>query len=240
MSEHRLYLRQLLAGDDIAATNDVAAQMRNFVYLIGDRGAGEAVVVDPAWDIQGILDVAAGDDLTIVGALATHHHRDHVGGHMGGQDVEGLVELGRRLDVPVHVQRDEAEWVRRSSGVQGSQLVAHEPGDTLTVGAIDIELLHTPGHTPGSQCFLVEQRYLVSGDTLFLDGCGRTDLPGGDAEALYRSLHQVLAAVPDDAYVLPGHLYSPEAAAPMSAVRGRNVVYRATSPEQFLAMFGAS
>ena len=75
------------------------------------------------------------------------------------------------------------------------------------VGEIPIQLLHTPGHTPGSQCFFVNG-CLVSGDTLFLDGCGRTDLPGGDPEALYYSLTQTLSQVPDDAVLFPGHMYS--------------------------------
>ena len=83
-----------------------------------------------------------------------------------------------------------------------SDLVEHDSGDTVTVGEIPIELIHTPGHTPGSQCFLVDGR-LVSGDTLFLEGCGRTDLPGGDPAALYESLTQKLAKVPDDTVPVP-------------------------------------
>ena len=221
--EDRLYLRQLLAGEHIAVGDEFATQMRNFVYLVGDRANGEAVVVDPAWDVAGIVAEAAADGMRLVGALATHHHRDHVGGHMFGQDVEGIVDLAAHADVPLHVQRDEAEWVGVASA--------------LPAGDVTVELLHTPGHTPGSQCLLVDGRYLISGDTLFIDGCGRTDLPGGDPEALYRSLTEVLGRVGDQTYVLPGHLYSPEAAAPMGVVRERNVVYRARTQQQFLAMF---
>ena len=90
------------------------------------------------------------------------------------------------------------------------------------VGDIPIELIHTPGHTPGSQCFLVDGR-LVAGDTLFLEGCGRTDLPGGDPEALYESLTQRLAKVPDDAVLFPGHLYSPEPSATMGETRSQEL-----------------
>jgi glyoxylase-like metal-dependent hydrolase (beta-lactamase superfamily II) len=239
MSADRLYLRQLLAGRDIADEDPVAVQMRNFVYLIGDRRTGEAVVVDPAWDVAGVLDVAEADGMRVVGALATHHHPDHVGGSLMGHQVQGLQALGERTDVPVHVQRDESRWVTRGTDVAASQLVEHDSGDVLKVGEVAIELLHTPGHTPGSQCFLVDGHHLVSGDTLFIDGCGRTDLPGGDVEAIYDSLHRVLSGVPDDAQVLPGHLYSPQAAAPMGRIRERNVVYRVSSLEQFVAMFGA-
>ena len=113
----------------------------------------------------------------------------------------------------------------------------HSSGDTIEVGAISIELIHTPGHTPGSQCFLVADR-LVAGDTLFLEGCGRTDLPGGDPAALYESLHHRLAGVPDDAILFPGHLYSPEPSASMGDTRRTNFVFMPRSEEQWLSMFG--
>ncbi len=183
----RLYFRQLLAGRDIARTDPVARQMVNFVYLVGDRETGEAVVIDAAYDVAGILDVLAADGMKLTGALATHYHQDHVGGDMMGHGIEGLRELLALDPVPVHVQADEAPWVLRVTGVEASDLVQHEGGDVVMVGDIPIELLHTPGHTPGSQCFFVDNR-LVAGDTLFLEGCGRTDLPGGDPALLYRSL----------------------------------------------------
>ena len=104
-------------------------------------------------------------------------------------------------------------------------------------GAVDVTLIHTPGHTPGSQCFFVDGR-LVSGDTLFLDGCGRTDLPGGDPAALYDSLTQRLAQVPDDAVLYPGHLYSPAPNAPLGEVRQHNYVFRPRTREQWMMMFG--
>ena len=125
----------------------------------------------------------------------------------------------------------------RATGVTADQLVAHDSGDVVTVGEVAVELLHTPGHTPGSQCFLVDGR-LVSGDTLFLEGCGRTDLPGSDPEAMYESLTTRLARVPDDAVVFPGHLYSAEPSAPMGETRRTNFVFRPRSAAEWLAMFG--
>jgi len=139
--------------------------------------------------------------------------------------------------VPIHIQADEAPWVKRVTDASDSDLVLHESGDTVTVGEIPIELIHTPGHTPGSQCFLVANR-LVAGDTLFLDGCGRTDLPGSDSREMYYSLTQRLAKVPDDAVLYPGHLYSPEPSAPMGETRQHNFVFRPKSVEQWTAMFG--
>ena len=182
----RLYFRQLLAGRDIATTDPLARQMVNFVYLVGDRATGEAVVVDAAYDVRGILDVAAADGMQVTGALATHYHPDHVGGDMMGHQISGVRELLALNPVPVHVQRDEAPWVQRVTGASDSDLVHHDSGDVVQVGDVRIELIHTPGHTPGSQCFFVDGKYLVSGDTLFLEGCGRTDLPGGDAARAVR------------------------------------------------------
>lgn len=233
----RLYFRQLLSGRDFAQTDPVARQMVNFVYLIGDREKGEAVVVDPAYDVRGILDVLDADDMTLTGALATHYHPDHVGGDMAGYRISGVNELLRLRPVPVHVQDDESPWVQRVTGASDTELVAHAGSDTVMVGDIPIELIHTPGHTPGSQCFLVDGR-LVAGDTLFLEGCGRTDLPGGDPRALYESLTQRLAKVPDDAILFPGHLYSQDPSASMGDTRRLNFVFRPKDERQWLAMFG--
>ena len=235
----RLYFRQLLAGRDLAGDDMVARQMVNFVYLIGDRDRREAVVVDPAYDIQGILDTLAADDMRLTGVLVTHYHPDHVGGDMMGYRIEGVGDLLTGSPVPVHVHRDEKEGVQRVTGVGDLYLVGHDSGDKVRVGDIPIELIHTPGHTPGSQCFMVDGR-LVAGDTLFLEGCGRTDLPGGDPKALYESLTQRLAKVPDDAILFPGHLYSAEPSASMGDTRRLNYVFRPRSEEQWLQMFGAA
>ncbi|MET0491284.1 MAG: MBL fold metallo-hydrolase [Acidimicrobiales bacterium] len=237
MADDRLYFRQLLAGRDFATTDPVARQMVNFVYLIGDRESGEAVVIDPAYGIKDLLGILDEDGMTLTGALATHYHPDHVGGDMAGYSIAGVAELLRLRPVPIHVQADEAEWVKRVTGADDSDLVTHTSGDVVQAGAIPIELIHTPGHTPGSQCFLVDNR-LVAGDTLFLEGCGRTDLPGGDPRALYESLTQKLAKVPDDATLYPGHLYSPEPSQSMGETRQFNFVFKPKTEEQWLAMFG--
>jgi glyoxylase-like metal-dependent hydrolase (beta-lactamase superfamily II) len=238
MSE-RLYFRQLLAGRDFALADPVAAQMVNFVYLIGDTQTGEAVVVDPAYAVGEVLQIAAEDGIQVVGALATHYHPDHIGGDLFGHEVEGVRELLELQGMKVHVQREEVPWVKQMSGVSDSDLAIHDSSDIVRVGEIEIELIHTPGHTPGSQCFLVENR-LVAGDTLFLDGCGRTDLPGGDPRQLYLSLTQKLSKVPDDAILFPGHLYSPASSAPMGETRSSNAVMKPRSEEEWLRIFGGS
>ncbi|HET9546764.1 MAG TPA: MBL fold metallo-hydrolase [Desertimonas sp.] len=234
--EDRLYFRQLLSGRDFAVDDPLAAQMVNFVYAVGDRSTGECVLVDPAYAVAELLATVAADGMHVTGVIASHYHPDHIGGSMVGHTIEGVAALLEQVDVPVHVQAAEAPWVSRTIGVSPDELTTHGPGDVVHVGAIDVELLHTPGHTPGSQCLLVEGR-LVSGDTLFLDGCGRTDLPGGDAAALYDSL-QRLAALPDGTVVFPGHRYALPSCATMSSVRDQNQVYRPASKEHWMTMFG--
>jgi len=157
---------------------------------------------------------------------------------MMGFTLEGISELLGlgRAGGPVHVHRDEAAFVQRVTGIDASDVAVHDSGDVIEVGAIGIQLLHTPGHTPGSQCFLVDGM-LVSGDTLFLEGCGRTDFPGGDPAAMYDSLHK-LASLPPETVVYPGHLYSFEPSADLATVTQTNYVYRPRSKEQWLMMFG--
>ena len=166
----------------------MARQMVNFVYLIGDRETGEAMAVDPAYAVQDLLDILAADGMRLTGVLGTHFHPDHLGGQMGGWSLEGISTLLDKVQVPIHVQADEVPWVERTTGVGPADLVAHHSGESLQVGGVTVELIHTPGHTPGSQCFLVDGR-LVAGDTLFLEGCGRTDFPGSDPLAMYESIH---------------------------------------------------
>jgi hydroxyacylglutathione hydrolase len=239
VNDDRLYFRQLLAGRDFAASDPIAQQMVNFVYLVGDRETGEAVAIDPAYGVRELVEIIGADGLRLTDVLVTHYHPDHVGGNLGGWSIEGLAELLAidGVNAKVHVQTEEAHGVKRVTGASDSDLVLHASGDTVNVGAVPITLIHTPGHTPGSQCFFVDGR-LVAGDTLFLDGCGRTDLPGGDPAALYESLTQKLAVVPDDAILYPGHQYSPAPAAPMGDVRRDNYVFRPRTREQWMTMFG--
>ena len=232
----RLYFRQLLSGRDFAQGDGIAAQMRNFAYLIGDRQTGDCVVVDPAYAAGDLVDALEADGLHLSGVLVTHHHPDHVGGSMMGFELKGLAELLERVSVPVHVNSQEAQFVSGITGIPMSDLTSHEHGDKVSVGAIDIELLHTPGHTPGSQCFLLDGR-LVAGDTLFLEGCGRTDFPGGDSDEIFRSL-QKIAQLPGDPTVFPGHWYSLEPSASLSEVKRSNYVYRVANLEQWRTLMG--
>ncbi len=195
MGEETIYLKQMELGP-----------MQNFVYLVGDPAARECVVVDPAWDIDRIVETVQADDMRLIGALVTHTHQDHVGGSLESWGLPGRIpgveELLERVPARVYVHKAEREFLKGF----GSDLVRVDNHDTLRIGRLTLTFLHTPGHTPGSQCFLVDGR-LVSGDTLFIGSCGRTDLPGSDPTEMYYSLTQRLAALPDDTILLPGHNY---------------------------------
>lgn len=232
----RFYFRQLLSGRDFAREDAAARQMVNFVYALGDRDTGDAVLVDPAYSPHELVALVQSDAMHVAGVLVTHYHPDHVGGNLFGTQIEGIRELLEEIDVPIHAHRDEVAWIQEMTGVHESSMVAHESGDRVAVGGLDVTLIHTPGHTPGSQCFLVDGRVLT-GDTLFLDGCGRTDLPGSDPDEMYRTLSARLDAIADDVIVFPGHQYSDAPSASMGEVRRQNFVLTPRSREQWLAMF---
>ena len=213
-----LYLRQLLAGRDFAGSDVFASQMANFVYLIGDEEQRACMVVDPAWDIRGILDIVDKDEMTLVGALVTHYHPDHIGGNIFGHDISGLGELLSQRPVKVYVNELEGEGVRVVSGISDNDMVKQRGGDEIEIGNTKVKLLHTPGHTPGSQCFLADGA-LVSGDTLFIGGCGRVDFPGGNSEQMYYSLTQILGKLPEETLLYPGHNYSSK---PVSTIADEN------------------
>jgi len=230
-----MFFRQLLAGQEFAVGDQFATTMRNHVYVIGDAGAGEAVLVDPAYDVGALVTWLEARGLRLAGVLATHYHADHVGGEIFGEHIEGLADLLELADVPVHVQKDELAWVAEMSGAPVSSLVGHHDDDVVHVGSVPVRLLHTPGHTPGSQCFIVGDN-LVSGDTLFLEGCGRTDLPGADPDDMYTSL-QRLASLPGRLTLWPGHHYSPAASAPLDGVKRTNPVLARLDRDHWLRRF---
>ncbi len=229
-------------SSDLYFRQQPVGEMANLAYLVGSLSSREALVVDPAWNVDGLLDQAEGDGMEVVGALVTHYHQDHVGGELFGHRIEGVDRLLERKPVPLHVNKHEADGLVLVTGSSKSDLAVHDGGDTIQLGQIRVRLLHTPGHTPGSQCFLIEEAgrpgQLVSGDTLFLGSCGRVDLPGSDPEAMYHSLNDVIKKLDDETLLFPGHLYSAEGSSTMGEQKRSNPFLRVTSLEMFLSFMG--
>jgi glyoxylase-like metal-dependent hydrolase (beta-lactamase superfamily II) len=213
MSQPAVHLRQLELGP-----------MQNFIYLIGDAERREAAVVDPGWEVPQILRVAAEEGYRLTAAFVTHHHFDHV---------MGLEELLRQVDCPVYVHREDASHLARVR----SALRPTSDGDTVEVGRLPVHLIHTPGHTPGSQCLLIGP-HLLSGDTLFIGACGRWDLPGGDPAALYESLTTKLKPLDDDTILWPGHHYAAAASTRLGEEKQANPFLNVPSVEAFLHRIG--
>ena len=199
--------------------------MQNFTYVVGSRSTREVALVDPAWDIDDLVRHLDEKGYILKAALVTHYHPDHIGGGFGGgRNIAGLPELLAKRPVKIYAHHDEADGVRKVTGISASDLERVRSGDKLAIGPIEVEFLHTPGHTPGSQCFRIKNT-LVSGDTLFINSCGRVDLPGSDVEQMYQSLRR-LSALPDDTLLLPGHNYADVPNATMAETKQQNPYLR--------------
>lgn len=197
--------------------------MQNYTYLISSLGTREVAVVDPGWEVDTIVKAAQDDDMTITKVLITHTHFDHV---------QALPDLLEKVKAKVYIHKAEAD---RLKGL-GSDLVKVEGGETIELGPFSLTFLHTPGHTPGSQCFLLEDK-LISGDTLFIGACGRCDLPGGDPEEMFRSLAR-LKELDDRIILYPGHNYADRPFSTMGDEKRKNPFLRFSSLGQFLQMMG--
>lgn len=230
-----VYFKQLLCGIDVAVSDSSARQMANFIYLIGDTQTRECMVVDPAWDIDGILNRVQQDGMKLTGALVTHYHPDHVGGGIFGMEITGLNELMEKQAVPVYVNKNEADGLMQITGISESDMRRVDSEDSVKIGSVEIDCLHTPGHTPGSQCFRLGE-YLISGDTLFLQGCGRVDLPGGDTEEMFRTLQTRLSKIKNEVILYPGHNYGGKPFAPMGDVRRDNSYLQINRLEDWLRL----
>jgi len=225
-SSERIYLRQAQVGP-----------MANFVYLIGDPKTRTAAAVDPAWEVDQLIELAEQDGYRIEHILITHYHPDHLGGELFGLKIQGTAALLKRIKAKVYLHKEEAEGARQIAGLSDSDIVKMDAGDTLRLGEREIKFIHTPGHTPGSQCFLVDGN-LVSGDTLFVNSCGRVDLPGSDPEQMYYSLNRTLRNLDDATVVYPGHAYAPEASTTIGVQKRTNMYMRFNSVDEFLRAMG--
>jgi glyoxylase-like metal-dependent hydrolase (beta-lactamase superfamily II) len=213
--------------------------MANYSYVIADKETQDALLVDPAYDPAGLLAIVSEKGLKLRGVILTHFHADHAGGTLySGHSVSiaGIKELLELTDIPIHAQKKEAEWITKTTSVSQDCLQLHESGDGIELGSTLVTLLHTPGHTPGSQCVSVVGS-LLTGDTLFLRGCGRTDLPGGDSEELYDSLFGLTKKLPPSTFIYPGHDYDTEKSMQLETLTKSNPVLRDVPKEVWVSRF---
>ena len=192
----------------------------NFLYFIGDAQTKEIAIVDPAWDVDYLCSEAEKAGYKVTDIFLTHGHPDHV---------NGLDEILERHDVPVYISKHEASFLKPDH----KNIVEIDDHHKLKVGNIEFECILTPGHTPGCQCFLYKN-VLIAGDAIFIDGCGRCDLPGGDAREMYKSLYDIIMKLPDDTTLYTGHNYGPKPFATLKSQKVTNPYLLCNSMEEFL------
>lgn len=194
--------------------------MENFVYLLVDEKTNTAAVVDPAWQVDKIIEQAENLNITITDILLTHSHHDHING------LDGILS---QYDAQIHILKKEADF-------WGENLIKpqlHHGGDSIQVGKTVIEVMHTPGHTPGSTCYRIGSD-LITGDTLFVFGCGRCDMHGGDPEQMYTTLKRFKTDLPNDIVIHPGHNYSAQKSSTLKEEIEGNPFMHFTEVDQFV------
>ena len=194
--------------------------MENFVYLLVDENTKSAAVVDPAWEVDKIVTAAKNLNVTITDVLLTHSHHDHI---------NGLAELLNHYDAQTHILKSEADFW----GEDINKPQIHHGGDTITLGKTEIEVMHTPGHTPGSACYRTGDD-LITGDTLFVFGCGRCDLHGGDPEQMHNTLKHIRDDLPNSIIIHPGHNYSVQKTSTLGEETEGNPFMHFTEVDQFV------
>lgn len=192
--------------------------MQNFTYVVEDECTGEAIIIDPSWNLEKVLDVVEKNNLKVRYVVNTHHHFDHT---VGNEAIAG--QTGAKI-----VQYETSE-IKHDITVSN--------GQRIKFGDSELEVIHTPGHSKDSMC-LVGDGKLFSGDTLFVGTCGRVDLPGGDARELYHSLVETLRKMDDTLVVYPGHDYGSTPVSTLGDQKKTNFVMQPRTEQEFLEIMG--
>ena len=199
--------------------------MQNFSYIIG--GNGEAAIVDAGWEVDKLISICEKEKLKIVKIILTHSHYDHT---------QKIDELASKTGAAVYFHEDDCNEIKRIMKNPNIKTVKLKNNDEIEIGKVKIRIIHTPGHSPGAACLLAENK-LITGDTLFVNAIGRTDLAGGDSIKLFESL-QKLKKLSDDVEVYPGHDYGDVPFSTIGNEKKNNPYFKCESKEQFLNLLG--
>ena len=201
--------------------------MQNFIYIIGDEKSKDAAIVDAGWEIDKLIGIANKEKFKIKKIILTHSHYDHV---------QKADELASKTNADVYFHELEFDQIKKIIKNPNIKLHKLKNNDEIKIGKIKIKIIHTPGHTPGAICLLFENK-LITGDTLFVNAVGRTDLAGGDATKLFESL-QKLRKFDDDVEIYPGHDYGEIPFSTIGNEKKNNPYFKCESKEQFLNLMG--
>ncbi|MBI3027552.1 MBL fold metallo-hydrolase [Candidatus Woesearchaeota archaeon] len=197
--------------------------MQNFSYILGDERAKEAVVVDAGWEIDNLIRVADKEKLEIRKIILTHSHYDHV---------QKADELASKTNSTIYFHEDDCNEIKKTIRNPSIKIHKLKNNDEIKIGNVQIKVIHTPGHTPGAICLLAKNK-LLTGDTLFVNAIGRTDLPGGNSVKLFESL-QKLKKLSDNIEVYPGHDYGEVPFSTIGGEKKTNPYFMCETKEQFL------
>jgi hydroxyacylglutathione hydrolase len=196
-------------------------KMANFTYIVADEESGEAAVIDPSWDLDKIFQTLKKNNWRAKYIINTHTHFDHVIGNEQMAEVTG------------------AKIVQHKNS-QLEKDIAVSDGDTIKIGNIRLRVLYTPGHSKDSICLILDEQFILTGDTLFVGNCGRVDLPGSDAKEMYDSLFNRLAKLDENLILYPGHNYGPTSTSTIGHERKTNYVLQPRSKQEFLELMTGS
>jgi hydroxyacylglutathione hydrolase len=194
--------------------------LQNFLYFLGDAKSNDIAIIDPAWDVDFLCQEAKKNNYKVTSIFLTHGHPDHV---------NGLNEILKRHDVPAYISKHEAGFYKPHH----KNIIEVENHEKLKIGSLEFECILAPGHTPGCQMFKYKD-VLITGDAVFIDGCGRCDLPGGNPKTMYDSLYHVLMKLPDETIIYPGHNYGPTPYATLAQQKITNPYLTCSNLEEFL------
>ncbi|MEE9563419.1 MAG: hydroxyacylglutathione hydrolase family protein [Nitrosopumilaceae archaeon] len=192
--------------------------MQNFSYVVEDEDSGEAIIIDPSWDLPNIEQVVKRNDLKVKYIVNTHHHFDHTLGN------EAMAKS------------TEAKIVQHEASDLKHDEIVHD-GDKIQFGNSELLVVHTPGHSKDSICLIGDGK-IFSGDTLFVGNCGRVDLPGGSSKELYHSLFDILYNLDENLVLYSGHNYGPATTSTLGKEKETNFVLQKRTEEEFVTLMG--